>query len=296
MEFHMNANKEYSILQIENSNKWKVPSFQNIELDENYELIELDAMEIETEQDHEEFLSAEDSYLSNEKEESKYYFVEKIMNSCLVEQDPDYLNCNLYCDECNACAHLYRCTCHENAIRNNMCKHIHTVCKFNSCDHQFSNRAIDLQMNYEIVEQTKELTYEDTSLDLFNELSCDMENENQPIPDELDCELENENEITSDKLGYENAGQSRTVLEMKEKIKAKFLKTLDMANSPEQLKLIEDMIKPLEPYLKSMPSASSNFSMPLKKNDIKKTSTKVQKQYRIFERTTSKKNENRKKN
>ena len=42
--------------------------------------------------------------------------------------------CDLRCDDCNMCIHSYMCTCPDNAIRFNMCKHIHLVCrKFPQC-------------------------------------------------------------------------------------------------------------------------------------------------------------------
>ena len=42
--------------------------------------------------------------------------------------EPVCTRCDLHCDECNACAHSYMCTCPDNAVRFNMCQHIHLVC------------------------------------------------------------------------------------------------------------------------------------------------------------------------
>ena len=38
-------------------------------------------------------------------------------------------SCQLQCVSCNACFHEFVCSCKDNAIRNNMCKHIHLVCR-----------------------------------------------------------------------------------------------------------------------------------------------------------------------
>lgn len=39
-------------------------------------------------------------------------------------------NCKLICAECNTCSHKFTCSCPDNAILSNMCKHIHLLCKF----------------------------------------------------------------------------------------------------------------------------------------------------------------------
>ena len=49
------------------------------------------------------------------------YTVKRVMKSCF--------SCELVCTECCACIHLYTCTCADNAIHFNMCKHIHLVCQ-----------------------------------------------------------------------------------------------------------------------------------------------------------------------
>ncbi|KAJ8965735.1 hypothetical protein NQ314_003941, partial [Rhamnusium bicolor] len=48
-----------------------------------------------------------------------FYSIEILNKSC---------NCNLRCDECNACIHAYICSCPNSAIRWNMCKHVHLLC------------------------------------------------------------------------------------------------------------------------------------------------------------------------
>lgn len=39
-------------------------------------------------------------------------------------------DCELICTSCKACLHSYSCTCLDNSIKWNMCKHIHLVCDF----------------------------------------------------------------------------------------------------------------------------------------------------------------------
>ncbi len=62
--------------------------------------------------------------LQNE-EVHDYYLVRKYREVCPVENDTGC--CNLVCDTCNACAHLYKCTCMQNTSKSSMCKHIHAA-------------------------------------------------------------------------------------------------------------------------------------------------------------------------
>lgn len=48
------------------------------------------------------------------------YSVRKISQLC---------ECKIVCDACKACIHQYVCTCIDSAIKRNMCKHIHLVCR-----------------------------------------------------------------------------------------------------------------------------------------------------------------------
>jgi len=71
--------------------------------------------------------------------ESMMYTVKIIGDACD--------DCNLKCDECETCAHSYTCSCVENSIKCNMCKHIHVlhlICNRNDLnkvhlDHQTKN-------------------------------------------------------------------------------------------------------------------------------------------------------------
>lgn len=38
-------------------------------------------------------------------------------------------NCTLMCKDCNFCLHAYTCTCIDNSVQWNMCKHIHLISK-----------------------------------------------------------------------------------------------------------------------------------------------------------------------
>lgn len=40
--------------------------------------------------------------------------------------------CQLQCIPCGVCAHMFNCKCYDNQIRDNMCKHIHLVCRSRS--------------------------------------------------------------------------------------------------------------------------------------------------------------------
>ena len=60
-----------------------------------------------------------DSYKGQRR---KMYIVEKI-----IEHECEKDDCNLKCNECHTCFHTCRCSCIENSIKMNMCKHIHHI-------------------------------------------------------------------------------------------------------------------------------------------------------------------------
>ncbi|XP_067136762.1 uncharacterized protein [Centruroides vittatus] len=37
--------------------------------------------------------------------------------------------CQIVCNECKSCIHMYMCTCIDSTVKFNMCKHIHLVCQ-----------------------------------------------------------------------------------------------------------------------------------------------------------------------
>ena len=56
--------------------------------------------------------------VNSEKDINIKYKVEKTYSSCSFE-------CVLRCDMCHICIHSYKCTCLNNLINYNICKHIH---------------------------------------------------------------------------------------------------------------------------------------------------------------------------
>lgn len=52
--------------------------------------------------------------------QSETYFIERHKEIC---------GCHLRCNICNHCIHNFVCTCIDNAIQWNMCKHIHLLCR-----------------------------------------------------------------------------------------------------------------------------------------------------------------------
>jgi len=41
-----------------------------------------------------------------------------------------FCDCQIQCQDCLSCIHCYTCSCIDSAIKWNMCKHIHLVCRF----------------------------------------------------------------------------------------------------------------------------------------------------------------------
>ncbi|VEN56571.1 unnamed protein product [Callosobruchus maculatus] len=48
----------------------------------------------------------------------------------LVEEQKVNCDCKLTCSSCEAYLHAYSCSCLDNSIRWNMCKHIHLICQY----------------------------------------------------------------------------------------------------------------------------------------------------------------------
>lgn len=52
------------------------------------------------------------------------YIVQKNKSSCNIS------NCELKCSRCEICVHIYKCSCMDNVIKFNICKHIHAVSSY----------------------------------------------------------------------------------------------------------------------------------------------------------------------
>jgi len=48
-------------------------------------------------------------------------------------------NCILRCDSCNICVHTFKCSCIDNVLYFNICKHIHAIAKLNFVMNDNSN-------------------------------------------------------------------------------------------------------------------------------------------------------------
>lgn len=49
---------------------------------------------------------------------------------CQIERSYSACSCDLRCVECEACIHSFLCSCPDNLIKWNMCKHIHILCQY----------------------------------------------------------------------------------------------------------------------------------------------------------------------
>lgn len=57
-----------------------------------------------------------------------YYEIRRIDNSSKTKSK-ELRCCDLVCQNCSACRHLYKCTCLDYNVNLNMCKHIHRICE-----------------------------------------------------------------------------------------------------------------------------------------------------------------------
>lgn len=60
-------------------------------------------------------------YISQIHKKHGDYRIDEVNSSC---------DCDLKCDKCNVCVHRFTCTCPDNIVKSNMCKHIHLVCRY----------------------------------------------------------------------------------------------------------------------------------------------------------------------
>ena len=65
--------------------------------------------------------------VKSERNELEFYTVCRLCDTC---------TCELKCIPCRACLHMFACSCFDNAIHYNMCKHIHTICQFLLSTHE----------------------------------------------------------------------------------------------------------------------------------------------------------------
>lgn len=56
------------------------------------------------------------------------YKVSKLLDAYNEQQ-----NCQLKCRGCNICVHMYVCNCPDSLIATTICKHIHLVCRYSTC-------------------------------------------------------------------------------------------------------------------------------------------------------------------
>ncbi|XP_054716359.1 LOW QUALITY PROTEIN: uncharacterized protein LOC129225862 [Uloborus diversus] len=75
-------------------------------------------------------LSKEKITYNVESELDSDFNVEYQISYNVTKEDNDCNNCAMTCRLCKICAHSYSCTCMDNVIHLNICKHIHAVHQF----------------------------------------------------------------------------------------------------------------------------------------------------------------------
>jgi len=65
-------------------------------------------------------------------------------------------NCALRCDKCNICVHTFRCSCINNVIYLNICKHIYAIAKLNISNQLLKGKKISIPtINQEFILKTQ---------------------------------------------------------------------------------------------------------------------------------------------
>lgn len=140
----------------------------------------------------------------------------------IIQQVNDNCDCSLICEDCQVCIHKYSCTCVDSAIKWNMCKHIHLVCRFVNFDQHYGDPSYSLQIKEE----------------------------------EEDCEIgvltdfdEREKTILQEVGSYVESG---SVDEQILLLIAKFESILDTVSTKEEVQVVNDTIDRLVPKLSAM--------------------------------------------
>ncbi|XP_072390135.1 uncharacterized protein [Diabrotica undecimpunctata] len=174
-----------------------------------------------------------------------------------VEENEINCKCEIFCTECGSCIHRYRCSCIDSAIKWNMCKHIHLLCRYRGL--HFEN-----QENLQVLESNSG---------------------NQPPTDISKNKVE---ECILTEISKKEENSTATFNNKKESIKVKFLELLDSATSIQQLEVFEKAIAPIAPTLSAL--TVLNFSSPASTNINVPHNKKIQMQRRLF--STKKKMKN----
>lgn len=64
----------------------------------------------------------DDGWLCPSSRNSEIYYIQK-------DSHFEHCDCHLRCSECSYCIHQFVCSCIDNAVQWNMCKHIHLLCR-----------------------------------------------------------------------------------------------------------------------------------------------------------------------
>ncbi|XP_072384456.1 uncharacterized protein [Diabrotica undecimpunctata] len=206
-----------------------------------------------------------------------------------VEENEINCKCEIFCTECGSCIHRYRCSCIDSAIKWNMCKHIHLLCRYrglhseNQENLQGKNNS-NITNKYFYLLQLTHLIYGSGLTIDFNVIEVLESNSgNQPPTDISKNKVE---ECILTEISKKEENSTATFNNKKESIKVKFLELLDSATSIQQLEVFEKAIAPIAPTLSAL--TVSNFSSPASTNINVPHNKKIQMQHRLF--STKKKN------
>lgn len=118
-------------------------------------------------------------------------FSEKDINvQYKVEKFQSFDRCALQCEECQICVHSYKCSCMNNIIYLNICKHIHACVK--------TELKILTQNDKNIVPRSHDLVIDNsfiqTDTDKINEKDCEIKNKMEMMCGMYNCSNLNEDD------------------------------------------------------------------------------------------------------
>ncbi|XP_067138909.1 uncharacterized protein [Centruroides vittatus] len=139
--------------------------------------------------------------------------------------------CQMICNECKSCIHMYTCTCIDSAIKFNMCKHIHLVC----------------QLKAESVSKESERQQEE----LLTWINNDERNKEVVLLDHLSSNIDIRND-ESNMLNNNRklASKKKNILCHLDQIK----KLVEKLQSIEEFEALERLLLPIQTMLQAIPA------------------------------------------
>ncbi|CAH1722529.1 unnamed protein product [Aphis gossypii] len=190
--------------------------------------------------------ATEDSWDIVSERYSEMYRVNRLKTFC---------DCQIQCQDCLSCIHCYTCSCIDSAIKWNMCKHIHLVCRF-----QYNHENNGTSTNCLAVDNH-----------MHNVPNSNTEDEHDNETSNIVCQLNNSTITSQHSLELE-----------KRKVQESFNKMLNEISTIEELNVLKKSFLPIIPTLTAIRNKSNTTNLKSKTSQTSPTNKKIIPQRRLY--------------